>query len=327
MTLARPIAAQSTQTPLTVEVVEGSLGRSLTVPVRAQWELTPLTLAVSEAVVTSIDIEPGTSVDVGTRLMTADLRPMTVAQGAIPAFRDLTQTCVGSEVEQLQHFLSAKGFFSATPNGTFSQSTTTAVKAWQKSLSLEQTGTVLASDLVFIPSLPRKVVLAEGIRVGSHLTAGDDLLHFVAETPSFTAVLDESQMSLLPDKTEIIITAGERTWNAVMGSTTTSPDKSAVLGHLSAGTSDSICGDQCEASVPVRPDGTATMLRGEAVIVPNTIGAKVPAAAVRTNATGEAFVRLLDGGLQPVKVLVTQDGQSIVSGVSVGTTILASPAS
>ena len=50
------------------------------------------------------------------------------------------------EVRCLQNYLKATGFLSVTPTGTFGPLTRDAVKAWQKSKGVAQTGAMDASS-------------------------------------------------------------------------------------------------------------------------------------------------------------------------------------
>ncbi|MEV0269988.1 peptidoglycan-binding domain-containing protein [Hamadaea sp. NPDC050747] len=84
----------------------------------------------------------GATVRRGQPIYRVDNLPVVLLYGALPAYRALAAGVKGPDVQQFEQNLYALGYRGFTVDGTFSASTTTAVKKWQKALGLPQTGTV-----------------------------------------------------------------------------------------------------------------------------------------------------------------------------------------
>lgn len=85
------------------EVGVETVQRELRFQALAEW--TTLDGAVNRATgtVTRLVVEPGDMVEAGDTLYVVDLRPVVVAEGTTPMFRDLRQTSEGPDVTQLQN--------------------------------------------------------------------------------------------------------------------------------------------------------------------------------------------------------------------------------
>jgi hypothetical protein len=98
---------------------------------------------------------PGTVVERGQSLYSVDNRPVTLLYGDLPAWRRLAAGMTdGPDVKQLEANLVALGHATeaeVTVDEKFTAATTTAVKRWQKSLGLEETGVVELGQAVFLP--------------------------------------------------------------------------------------------------------------------------------------------------------------------------------
>ncbi|MGH1488857.1 MAG: peptidoglycan-binding protein [Acidimicrobiales bacterium] len=109
--------------------------------------------------------DKGTVVQPGETLIWLDNKPVTLAAGDTPLYRSLqlqgtkkSKHMTGDDVRQLQEFLLGqeiddKGRLEA--DGIFGVSTKRAVKAWQKTQGLEETGTIDRSQLVYHPTAIR----------------------------------------------------------------------------------------------------------------------------------------------------------------------------
>jgi peptidoglycan hydrolase-like protein with peptidoglycan-binding domain len=76
----------------------------------------------------------------GDVLLTTSGRPVFVLQGATPAYRDIVPGSSGPDVRQLQEALKRMGFDPGTIDGTYSEKTSEAVKAWYEKAGVEPFG-------------------------------------------------------------------------------------------------------------------------------------------------------------------------------------------
>ena len=100
-------------------------------------------------VVTSL-LPVGTSVSAGSALYTVNTSPVVLLSGSIPAWRTFESGMApGDDVRQLEENLAAFGLFSGDVDTEFTALTARAIRSWQKSLGVEQTGTIERSMIVF----------------------------------------------------------------------------------------------------------------------------------------------------------------------------------
>ncbi len=304
--------------PVSYEVVDGRVGRSLTFAAVAEWDLVPVGVGSSVGVVTSIDVVPGDEVSVGDVLLTVDLRPVVVAEGAVPSFRDLVLRAEGPDVVQLQNLLAGLGFYAGELDGVFGSGLRSAVKAWQKSLGVTDDGVVRAGDVVFVPSLPVRVALADGVTVGSRLGGGEELVWLVPDAPGFWIPLSVEQRSLVPLSADVTVTYGDGVWSArIVSAREGEFDQLDLI--LEATDGGPVCGDVCVEWVAL---AGRTDFRVQITVEPEVSGPVVPSAGLGTDADGTPFVTLTDGTTVPVTILGASDGLAVVSGVSAGEVIL-----
>lgn len=91
----------------------------------------------------------GSVVELGQRVYEADGRPVVLLQGERPFWRGLEVGVEdGEDVRQLEQSLAALGFAPGTVDTRFDWRTRQAVRAWQKSLGLPQTGAFAPADAV-----------------------------------------------------------------------------------------------------------------------------------------------------------------------------------
>jgi len=159
----------------------------------------PLAAGSMSGMVTSIALAGATEVAAGDVLFAVGLHPVVVTEGATSVFRDLVQGTHGNDALQLQRFLSRAGFFTGEASGVFGASIAAAVRNWQRSLGMEHTGVVLAGDLVFVESLPVRVVLADNVVVGSVVSPGQSAMLVLEGTPEFTMIVSSGmQQAVIP---------------------------------------------------------------------------------------------------------------------------------
>ncbi|WP_163510586.1 peptidoglycan-binding domain-containing protein [Fodinicola acaciae] len=78
--------------------------------------------------------------------------PVPLFRGTTPFWRPLASgTSDGVDVRELEQNLADLGFFHRTPNKAFTAATATAIRKWQKSLDLPETGRVEPGAVVMLP--------------------------------------------------------------------------------------------------------------------------------------------------------------------------------
>jgi peptidoglycan hydrolase-like protein with peptidoglycan-binding domain len=88
-------------------------------------------------------------------LYTVDDKPVVLLYGTLPMYRALASAVTGRDVRQFEQNLAALGYRGFTVDETYSASTATAVKKWQKDLGLTQTGRVDPDAVVYAPGAVR----------------------------------------------------------------------------------------------------------------------------------------------------------------------------
>ncbi|ANP74582.1 peptidoglycan-binding protein [Cryobacterium arcticum] len=162
--------------PLTVstaEVTTGSVASETKVAGTVQYASTvPITSGLA-GVVTELPA-PGTTLSVGAVVYRVDTRPVIMLSGTVPAWRDFSSDMSdGEDVRQLEQNLRTLGVFSGEPDNRFTWDTTVAIRAWQKSLGVERTGT-LERSMILISDQDLRVDAVDS-RVGAQVDAGSSL--------------------------------------------------------------------------------------------------------------------------------------------------------
>ena len=166
------------------ETVTGTLGYGDSSPVESPRQGT----------VTALPAE-GSVVDRGQTLVEVDGTPVPLLYGTVPLYRTLEAGVDdGPDVRQLEENLEALGFGSEslTVDEHFTSATAAAVKRWQESLGLEETGMASTDALLFRPG---------PVRVGEHATAvggqaGGAVYQATGTTRVVTVRLEASRQSL-----------------------------------------------------------------------------------------------------------------------------------
>jgi Putative peptidoglycan binding domain len=305
--------------PVTYTVDVGSVGRSLRFAAVAEWQFEDLARNASSGVVTSIGVDPGAVVSAGDILYTVDLRPVVVAEGVVPAFRDLSLRSAGDDVAQLQGLLGSLGFFEGEADGSFESGVRTAVRAWQKSLGIPDDGVVRLGDVVFVPQLPARVVLTDEVVVGAPLAGGEVAVRVLLDDVRFWIPLAPEQRSLVPLSADVLVSHGEAVWEARITEAVEEEGTGQLNLILEGSNGGPVCGDDCETEVSIRGQ---TSFPAEIVVVPETEGPLVPVAAIESLPDGSTVVTAVDGSHIPVVVVASSDGLAVVEGVDSGDVIL-----
>lgn len=247
-----------------VEARRGAVGQTLRLNTSVEWSAQFVASNSASGTVTTIDLDAGEVADTGDVLYTVDLRPVVVAVGDVPTFRDLRSDDRGADVEQVQAMLRTLGYSSAPPDGSFGAATAQAVRAWQRDLGVTTDGVVRRGDLVFVPELPARLALAQELAVGSTLAGGEPAVELLVGEPSFTIALADNQAQLVSEGTVVEIQgAGGNLWHAEVASVERAETEASWTAILRGESDEPICGDDCDA-IPV----------GERTLLPSVVSRK-----------------------------------------------------
>jgi Putative peptidoglycan binding domain len=115
--------------------------------------------------ISRLDVAAGKTISNGEQLAEIDGEPLFALAGRVPAWRDMTPGESGPDVAELQKALAALGYYQGgdTP-GFFGTATQDAVSLYYPHLGYTPpaTGGVPMTDVIFLPSLPAKVVAVNG---------------------------------------------------------------------------------------------------------------------------------------------------------------------
>ncbi|MGF3055516.1 peptidoglycan-binding domain-containing protein [Microbacterium sp. YY-01] len=299
-----------------VEVSEGEVSSQLALNTIAQWRTQPVGENRAAGVVTSVNITAGDEVNVGSTLYSVNLRPVVIGQGSIPAFRAIGEGAEGPDVTQLQEMLGALGFYHYAADGKAEGGTVSAIRAWQESLGLEQTGQVDLGDVVFVPSLPARIALdTEHVATGNTLNGGEPVIRGLSSTPAFTLPVTDAQAAMIPTGTRVELTSPEgNTWTAFSADQERDKETEALTVTLRGMDGASICGDGC-GQIPV--SGQAQLVSRIITVEPVT-GLVVPSAALVTDANGDTMLIDANDKRHPVTVIAAAKGMSVIEGVDAG---------
>lgn len=305
--------------PVTYTVTEGRVGRSLQFAAVAEWELRPLAWNAAAGVVTSVAVSSGDEVAVGETLYSVNLRPVVVAAGEVPAFRDLALNSSGADVAQLQALLFDLAFYSGEVDGVFRTTTRTAVRAWQVSLGVPVDGVVRRGDVIFLPELPVRVAFSSDLTVGASLSGGERLVLTVPSDPVFRVPLAVEQRTLVPLSAPVRVTFTEGVWEGRVDRAVETPEIGRLDLILTASDGGPICGGECARWVELeRP----TDFLVEIVVIPETGGPVVPVAAIQLDAGNQPFVTTPTGERIDITIVESAQGIAVVEGIEIGTVIL-----
>lgn len=319
------VSTQSPQ-PVSVEVVQGTVTVTQSYGVTAAWPATPSGANGVAGTLTSLALPAsGATVRPGDVVYTVDLAPVVAMEGPVPAFRGLGAGAVGADVRQLQQFLAREGLLRGEADGRFGAATASAVNLWLKGLGLPETGLVPVGRVLFLKSLPAQLAPAKDLRVGARVSPGQELLVEATAAPDFSFTVLPEAVGQTSEGLTVTIDADGRQWRAVVDRLASATDDTgrmvAVLRPVDG--EESICGNECADVIQLGGDA---LLPGKVVLVPETTGSQVPAAAVETDAAGATRVQMADGTTRDVTVRASSEGRSIVDGVAPGERVLVATA-
>jgi hypothetical protein len=144
----------------------------------------------------------GSTVGRGQPVFRVDDHPIALLFGALPVFRRLTVGVRGADVRQLKDNLRAMRLGSGTADDKFTDATATAVKRWQRTLGLPETGVIE----------PGRVLCAAGaVRVASHTVhvgdrADGEVLRYTSTAKLVMALLSLKQHRVAVPQTRVVVT-------------------------------------------------------------------------------------------------------------------------
>lgn len=296
--------ADAEPTPETVEVARGDLATDYDftgqVSFGESWRL-PLS---AEEVVTAGWPE-GTIVDFDDVLVEIAGKPVFLAEGDVPMYRELALTgshMKGEDVAQLQRFLLAAGFDDEgrlEVDGVFGPSTRRAVEDWQETVGLDDTGRVDPSQIVFSPTRLR---ISSTARVGTTFEA----LEVTEATSTVTVDIDNSERARLPLDGQVTVELADGT---TLDGT--------VVNHERVVGDDGSTSWQAVIDVAGEIDGEETSVLVYSTVVDASDVLIVPTSALLAVAEGGFAVEVVEDGqtrLVPVEVGKVVNAQAEISG-------------
>jgi multidrug efflux system membrane fusion protein len=137
---------------------------------------------------------PGDVIARGRPIYRVDNAPVVLMYGAVAAYRTLVPGVTGADVRQLEDNLKALGYGGFTVDKTYTWSTATAVRRWQKDLGLPQTGQVEQGRVVFAPGKIRVDTVTAGVNQSTG--DGQEVLRYTGTGRQVTARLEVSKQRL-----------------------------------------------------------------------------------------------------------------------------------
>lgn len=315
-TLSGPMTPPLESSEFTYAVVRsGEVGAELTLNATARWGSRSVGVNRAAGVVTSLNARAGQSLSSGDELFRVNLRPVVIAEGDTPSFRDLSLGAKGPDVTQVQALLREQNLLPLTPEpGLMDSTSVAAVRRWQQSLGLAVDGVVRAADVVFVPRLPARIVVDESVQVGGSLSGGERIVSALDPEPAVRVEVTVEQAELIPEDAAVTVSSPNgRRWRAQVGERTLNARNQSVNLILTGRDGRSVCGGSC-AEIAA---GKTVVLAARITLTPRRRGLVVPTAALRTEA---GFVSVVDdkGVEHPVDVVVSAEGLSVVTGVDEG---------
>ncbi|MCZ0983000.1 peptidoglycan-binding protein [Streptomyces diastatochromogenes] len=155
----------------TVAVQKGSLSSGIQIAGTLGYDDPTPVVAAGHGIVTWLPAV-GAVIRPGGKLYEADGRAVVLMRGSRPLWRDLGPGAAdGPDVEQLKRNLIDLGYadgLGLAVDEKFTKGTATAVKRWQKSLGVKQTGTVTLGSVIMLPQASVRVQQL-GVQLGAPL--------------------------------------------------------------------------------------------------------------------------------------------------------------
>ena len=301
----------------TAVVRAGAVSASVNLVATAHWTQSPAGTNSASGTVTTVSHAPGEPADHGAELYTVDLRPVVLARGVIPAFRDIDATSEGEDVAQLQELLGDLGFYRGAADGAPGPRTAAAIKEWQEAAGFPADGVVRRGDLIFVPEVPTRLVVDEAlISRGAVVSGGEVVARTLPDQPTFSVTATAAQAAQVGVGVAAEITGPHGPWRAVTAVQRVEPEVGVSIA-LTGVDGGSVCGEEC-ADLDVTQD---TLLPVVLTTTPETTGLTVPTASIQTDVNGDPVVTDSAGGRHRVDVVAAAKGVSVVTGLGEGTDV------
>lgn len=320
--IVAPVETESPAEPTVVTITHGEVSSTFTFGLTVRWRMSPVGPNAAEGVLTSLPDEALVAEE-GAVLYTVDLRPVSLAVGEVPMFRDIEPGVRGDDITAVQGMLAALGY-RVGAEGVADAATIQAVRAWQRELGMNADGVVRVGDVIIVPSAPVRVAANSEFGLGDRLAGGESVLERFADSPETIMVLTEAQASLVPPGVRVRVSGpGGVTWTGEAGAARVREDGAEIEVPVLAEDGGPICADEC-GEVAESSDGA---LMAQVFRVEPTEGLTVPATAITTDPGGQASVTIEDGDRIDVAVVASADGMAIVEGdgISEGTRVVVVP--
>lgn len=307
--MADPVPEPPDPGPVTVQVVKGTVEDSSQYSAVIEREI--LTPVSNRAVgtLTAFPVETVLRVSAGDQVYEVDERPVTVARGTVPMYRDIALGAEGEDVRQTQQLLIDQGYLGGVVDGVAGQRFVAAVRAWQRSLGIDDTGIVGIGDIVFISQLPVDVALDPEHSVGAILVGGEPLLTPVAHETTTSVVVPETESAQVAPGAAVIVVVGEHKFEGVIADRETTESGNVRI-RMTSPDGSTLCDLECAAGL----EELSTAVLATVIRVPQTSGLTVPVTALWTSEAGEVSVRPVEGDPIGVAIIASAKGIAVVEG-------------
>jgi hypothetical protein len=295
----------------------GTLEETRDLAVQAQWRADRTIFNRLSGTITSMQIkhEAIQEVDAGSVIYSVDGRSVLILEGARPAYRDIGSGSSGDDVRQIQTFLATFNSSSLAVDGIWGSETLAEWNRWRriKGLEIVDNGVSLG-EVVFVPSLPRRVVAAEGMDEG-RVVSGAEVIGTVEQAaPTFWIDQPKTTAAPLAPGVRVDVVIGAETVSALVSTRRTSTEQ----------------GDRLELDLPATRCNSCSVIQGTqpspwpgiARMTPPVSGTIVPVGALRSATGPESAVVLEDGTVRAVKVLSRVGAEVVIDGIGTGVRVL-----
>jgi peptidoglycan hydrolase-like protein with peptidoglycan-binding domain len=258
----------------------------------------------------------GDVLDRGKPVYRVDAKPVVLFYGDIPLYRPVGPGVTnGPDVKVIEENLKALGFGGfGTPDEKFTAATAAAIKKWQKSLKLEETGTVSPGDvLITTGSLRVSSIVA---KLGA--PGAGDLLKYTGVNRGVTVQIKSAQRDWAKTGSKVSLVVGSKTTTGtITGINEAAPDPNPMPGSSSD--------TKFDVSITLDDPAAITAADATSVDVRFTADSRsavltVPVGALLALVEGGYAVEIADGDrrrLVPVKPGLFSDGRVEISGPDV----------